>query len=980
MFKKIIFISFCLFFEIYFSTIEAQNKMQNTINVPTQYSYESVPNDPLKARIYTLKNGLKVYMTVYKNAPRIQTYIAVRAGSKNDPADATGLAHYLEHMVFKGTTQFGTSDWKSEKPLLDKIEQLFETYRQTKDEAKRKEIYAEIDKVSGQASKFAIGNEYDQMLSAIGATGTNAYTWYEQTVYVNEIPSTQVEKWLEIEANRFSDLVPRIFHTELEAVYEEKNISLDNDGRKASELITSTLFPNHQYGTQTTIGTIEHLKNPSLTEIKKYYQKYYIPNNMAICLSGDFNPDETIAAIDKYFGGMMPKPVPSFSVKVEPLLTKVIEKEVFGPDAENLQIAFRLPSYSTREMQLATMLDMVLTNSQAGLIDLNLNQKQKVQSAYSSVWRLKDYGIHYLGGKAKEGQKLEEVKELLLAQLELVRQGKFDDWLIPAILNDFKKSKMQQLESNDARADMFVSAFIYGAEWQDVVNEINELSTITKEELVQFVNRYYAQNYVVVYKRKGEKVSQKVEKPTITPVELNRDKRSEFTKNILAKENKKTSPVFLDYKKDINMRDLSGKNVQLLHKQNVENGLFSMDYVLEMGSFNDKKLGLAVEYLSFLGDDKFSSEDFKKELYKLGCSFSVFAGNERVYVSLSGLNENFEKALVLFENLLANAKPDQDAYNLVVARKLKSRKDMKLNKGAILRAGLQNYATYGEKNPFNDIISEQELKSMKTKELTETIKNILSYPHKILYYGGESVDNLVKILNKNHKLPKKFLQIPAPKEYKQKNITENKVLWANYDMVQAEILTLSDGIKYDKNMNPTIRLYNEYFGGGMGSVVFQEIRESKALAYSTNAFFQIAPDLKKTSYFSSYIGTQADKLADALSAMDNIVNNIPQGDKQFNTARESLMANFETQRITKSEILFNYLDNLKYGIDYDLRKEYYEKMPKLQWNDILAFQQKYIKDKKRVTLVVGKKDKLNFDVLKKYGTIEEVSLEKLFGY
>ncbi len=960
--------------------LPTQTQAQTKTFTEGNYMYQSVENDPTKTRIYTLKNGLRVYMSVYKNAPRIQTYIAVRAGSKNDPADATGLAHYLEHMVFKGTTQFGTSDWASEKPLLDKIEQLFETYRQTKDETKRKEIYAEIDKTAGQASKFAIGNEYDQMLGAIGATGTNAYTWFEQTVYVNEIPSNQLEKWLKIESNRFSDMVPRIFHTELEAVYEEKNISLDNDGRKSSELMFATLFPNHQYGTQTTIGTIEHLKNPSLTEIKKYFNAYYVPNNMAICLSGDFDPTETIAYIDKYFGNMMPKLIPAFSVKAEPLLTKVIEKEVLGPDAEGLQIGFRLPAYNTREMQLATMLDMVLSNSQAGLIDLNLNQTQRVQGAYSSVYRLKDYGIHFLGGRAREGQKLEEVKDLLLAQLELVKQGKFEDWLMPAILNDFKKSNMQKLESNDARADAFVNAFIYGMEWQDVVNETNELATITKDELVQFVNRYYAQNYVVVYKRKGEKNSLKVDKPTITPVELNRDKRSPFVKNILETEAKKVSPVFLDYKKDIITKDLAGKNVQILYKKNTENGLFSLEYVLEMGNMHDKKLGLAVDYLRFLGDDKYSAQDFKKELYKLGCSFNVFSGSERVYVSLSGLNENFEKALILFENLLANAKPDQDAYNNVVKRMLKSRKDNKLNKGAILRSGLQNYAQYGEKNPFNDIISETELKAINPKELTDIVKNILQYPHNILYYGGESVENITKILQKNHKLPKKFLPIPAPREYKQLPISENKVYWAEFDMVQAEILSLSEGIKYDKALAPTIQLYNEYFGGGMSSVVFQEIRESKALAYSTYAFYGQAGDLKKKSYFTSYIGTQADKLTDALSAMSNIVDNIPSGDRQFANAKGQIISNLETQRITKSEILFDFINNQKLGLTEDPRKDYYQKIPMLKWEDILAFQQKYIKGKPRITLVLGKKDKLNFETLKKYGKVEEVSLEKLFGY
>jgi predicted Zn-dependent peptidase len=270
-----------------------------------EYKYETAPNDPLNARIYTLDNGLKVYLSDYEEAPRIQTYIAVRAGSKNDPADATGLAHYLEHMVFKGTTELGTANWEKEKAELDKIEALYEKYRNTTDEATRKKIYHQIDSVSGVAATYAIANEYDKLTTAIGAKGTNAYTWVDQTVYVNDIPSNQLERWLELEADRFREMVPRLFHTELEAVYEEKNRTLDSDSRKVSEVIYETLFPTHQYGTQTTIGTIEHLKNPSITAIKNYFDKYYVPNNMAIAMSGDIDFDKTIRLIDKYWGRML---------------------------------------------------------------------------------------------------------------------------------------------------------------------------------------------------------------------------------------------------------------------------------------------------------------------------------------------------------------------------------------------------------------------------------------------------------------------------------------------------------------------------------------------------------------------------------------------------------------------------------------------------------------------------------------------------
>ncbi|MFQ3576119.1 MAG: insulinase family protein, partial [Cytophagales bacterium] len=226
-----------------------------------------------------MANGLKVYLSVYKDAPRIQTYIAIGAGSKNDPSHATGLAHYLEHILFKGTSKIGTSDWEKEKVLLDKIEALYETYRQTKDDAKRTKIYAEIDSISGVAAKFAIANEYDKIMSTIGAQGTNAYTFFEQTVYVNDIPSNQIENWAKTEAERFNEVVARLFHTELEAVYEEKNKGLDSDRRKVWEALMEGLFQKHTYGTQTTIGTIDHLKNPSITEIKKFFYTYYVPNN-----------------------------------------------------------------------------------------------------------------------------------------------------------------------------------------------------------------------------------------------------------------------------------------------------------------------------------------------------------------------------------------------------------------------------------------------------------------------------------------------------------------------------------------------------------------------------------------------------------------------------------------------------------------------------------------------------------------------------
>ena len=428
--------------------------------------YESVPNDPMKARIYTLDNGLKVYLTVNKETPRIQTYIAVRVGGKNDPAETTGLAHYFEHLMFKGTTHFGTQDYEKEKPMLDEIERLFEVYRQTTDEAEREAIYHQIDSVSYEASKLAIPNEYDKLMAAIGATGTNAYTGFDQTVYVEDIPSNQIDNWAKIQADRFENTVIRGFHTELETVYEEKNMSLTSDSRKVFEAILSALFPDHPYGTQTVLGTQENLKNPSITNIKNYHKTWYVPNNMAISMSGDLDPDQTIAIIQKYFGHLKPNPnLPALPVTHESPIKAPVVKEVLGLEAENLMMGWRFPGKSSvAQEDLLNLVSLIMNNDKAGLLDVDLIQQQKVLNCYAGIYGLADYDAFIIGGTPKQGQTLDEVKDLFLAEVEKLKKGDFDESLLEAAINNFKLMQMYQLDSNSGRADMFVNAFISKSE------------------------------------------------------------------------------------------------------------------------------------------------------------------------------------------------------------------------------------------------------------------------------------------------------------------------------------------------------------------------------------------------------------------------------------------------------------------------------------------------------------------------------------
>lgn len=972
-------IKLILFVFIAFLLISSKSFSQTQTITSGKYTYEIVEGDPLKARIYTLPNGLKVYMSVYKDAPRIQTYIAVRAGSKNDPSDATGLAHYLEHMLFKGTDKYGSLDYEKEKIYLDQIIALYDVYGKATDEAERKAIYHQIDSVSGLASKYAIANEYDKMLSSIGASGTNAFTSNEQTVYVNDIPSNQLDKWLTIEAERFRSPQMRLFHTELEVVYEEKNRSLDNDFNKAFEKLYLGLFPTHQYGTQTTIGTIEHLKNPALQKTIDYFNTYYVPNNMAICLAGDFDPDRAIEMIDAKFGSMKPGNVPVYVPPVEKPITSVQTYDIVGPNPEAVLIGYRFPGENTRDADLLTVTDMLLSNSKAGLIDLNLNQAQKVLEASSNPRIITDYSIFTLYGRPREGQSLDEVKNLLLAQLDSIKQGRFPDWLIEAVNNNMKLDQIRNYESNRFRAGAFMNAFIERVPWQDYVTHLERLKGITKEDVMEFANQNFKDNYVVVYKLTGEdNTTQKVVKPVITPVEVNREAESEFVHTILNTPAQQLSPVFIDYKQDVKQFKIKS-DVSVYYMENDENDLFTMSYVFDMGTNNNKMLAPAVAYLPYLGTSQYTSEQLQQEFYKLGCTFDVSTTYDRVIINLNGLNDNFVPSLKLFENLLNDAIPNEEALVNLKKDILKVRADAMLSKQSIISA-MSSYGVYGKKSPLTNVLSNTDVENLNAAELVNLIKTLDSYQHKILYYGPLAETELKTDLDAYHDIPAVLNPVPAEDKFSEMENLDDKIYVVNYDMVQAEIMMISQKDTYDRSSVPLQTLFNEYFGGSMSSITFQELRESKALAYSVFATQRFPDRMDKHGYVYAYIGSQADKLPEAMGAMFELLNNMPKSDITFNSAKNSIIQQIESERITKGNVLVNYLNAQRLGNDYDIRQDIYEQIPNMTFEDIQKFHQENVKGSKYTIMVLGDREKLDMNTLSKYGKVEFLTLEDIFGY
>ena len=954
-----------------------------TLNIAAQkqLTYTTVSSDLMKTRIYTLDNGLTVYLSVNKERPRIQTYIAVRTGSKNDPAETTGLAHYLEHLMFKGTDKFGVTDPTAEAPLLKEIEQRYEEYRLISDPDVRRQKYHEIDSVSQVAAKYFIPNEYDKLMSAIGANGTNAYTSNDVTCYTEDIPSNEVENWAKIQADRFQNMVIRGFHTELEAVYEEYNIGIAKDSRKLWESMSRMLFPTHPYGTQTTIGTQNHLKNPSITNIKNYFNKWYRPNNVAICMAGDFDPDKVIGIIYKYFGNWKPGSdvkQPEFPA-LKPI-TQPRDTTVMGLEAETLWMGWRFGKGNSLQVDTLAVIENILSNGTAGLIDLDIIQQMKMLDAWAGSETLRDHSCFILAGTPKEGQSLDDVKALLLAEIEKLKQGQFSDDLLPSVINNMKLRFYNSLESNQARADMFVNSFINEEPWKQRVGRLGRISNMTKRQIVEFAQRHFANNYVVVYKRQGEDTTlKKIDKPAITPIPTNRNLVSQFVTDIQNSEVTPIEPRFIDFKNDLTFGKTK-KNIPVAYVKNTENGRFSLAFYYELGSENNIRYDYAADYLDYLGTKKMTNEQIKQQFYKLACNYNISVGNRMLTVSLNGLSENMPQALALLENLLKNAKVDQQAWEKFIQLEEKSRTDAKLNQSANF-SRLVNYGIYGTYNPARNLLSIEEMRQTDPQILLNLLKNLSDFEHTLLYYGPMSEQEVMTIVTKSHKTGKKYQPVPTAKHYTLQPTPNNEVLIAPYDAKNIYMRMIHNEQKqWDPEEAAVKALFNEYYGGGMNTIVFQEMREARGLAYNAYADYVEPSYIDQPEYFFTHIITQNDKMMDCIRQFHTILDTIPQSEPAFKIAKDALTKRLASRRVTKFSLINAWLAAKRLDIDYDINERIYKALPNLQLKDIVDFEQRNMARKPYRYVILGDEKELDIESLQKIAPIRRITTEEIFGY
>ncbi len=945
------------------------------------YKYQTVAGDAMQTRIYTLDNGLKVYLSVNKEKPRIQTFIAVRTGSKNDPAETTGLAHYLEHLMFKGTKKFGTNNPEAEKPLLDDITKRYEEYRQIKDPALRKQKYHEIDSVSQLAAKYFIPNEYDKLMATIGANGTNAFTSYDVTCYTEDIPSNEIENWAKIQSDRFQNMVIRGFHTELEAVYEEYNIGLSSDDNKCFDALMAKAFPNHPYGTQTVIGTQDHLKNPSIVNIENYFKKWYVPNNVAICMAGDFDPDKTIPLLDQYFGSW--KKGDDVRQPVFPALkpyTTPVDTTVVGQQAETVWVAWPAEKGSSLQCDTLDVIGDILNNGKAGLFDLNLNQAMKVQGAETWFETLQDHSGFLLVGMPKQGQDLKEVRQFMLDEIGKLKRGEFSDDLLPSVINNKKLNYFRSLDNNRNRVTRFMESFINGTEWEQEVKKLDRISGITKEQIIAFANRFFTDGYITVFKTQGtDSLQKKIDKPAITAIPTNRDQVSQFVKDIQNTKVEPIQPVFLDFKKDLTVSKTKN-GLPLLYKQNTTDGLFNLSFRYEFGHEDDNRYDVASGYLHYLGTDKLTAPQVKQQFYKLACNMNVGVDKDAINISLSGLSENMPQALALLEDVLANAKPDQEAYKQYVDLLLKSREDAKKDQNTCFDY-LYNYAVYGPHNMRRDDMTAKQLQEADPKIFTDLLKNISGYEHTLLYYGPLSEKELSDVVSKYHKTGNKLSPVPEGQPFTMQQTPSNEILIAPYDAKNIYMRMFHNEARaWNPEKEGITTIFNEYYGGGMNGIVFQEMREARGLAYSAYAYYHRPNRIGETEHFFTHIITQNDKMMDCVKQFHEILNNMPQSEAAFQIAKDASIKQIASRRTTKFSVLNAYVNAKRLGLDYDPYEKIYNLLPSLRLQDIVDFEKQNIANKPYRYVILGDEKELDIKALEQIAPIRRLTLEEVFGY
>ena len=932
-----------------------------------------LPDDPMGVVIERLPNGLTVYLSPNKGLPRVTAWIAVRAGSKNDPAEATGQAHYLEHMLFKGTTRLGTLDYAKEAPHLQRIKELYELRAKAKDAAERARLDKGIDAENVADAAIAAPNEIDKFYRAIGAEKLNAFTSNEITAYQVDIPANRLEAWAAMESERFAHPVFRLFPGELETVYEEKNRSMDNAERILDEEVEKELYKAHPYGTQTTLGTVEHLKNPSLAQMEAFYARWYVPNNMTIALAGDFDPKTALEIVRRRFGSWTPKPLPAPRTWPLPKPNGEERYEVKYEAEEKVVLAWPTVAASHPDADALTVMDMVMDNSAAGLLNLRLNQAQKVKASGSSPSMRNDAGAWTMWAATKKGQSPEQALALLLETVDALKNGEFDENDLAAVITEFEIDRKRGLESNDSRVSAMVESFVSLEPWERTVERLDRLRRVTKDDVVRVARTYLGPDRVVVFRRDGKPEISKIDKPGFSSLSIDPSRQSEFLKAALALPAKPIEPRWLTSGRDYQIAPVEGG--RLYAAKNPYNDLFHLTIRFDRGWRNERRLCAALELLELSGAGPYSADEFKKRLYALGTGFSTSCDERGSAVTLEGVDRNFWPSLELMAQRFDWPNVSSSTLADMISVDLGERADEKKDPGAVNYA-LGQFASRGRDSAVLGRLSDDELKRLDEAALTSLIRDFPRWKRRVGYVGPRSPSEVAKLLETFGD----YKPTPERAPIRLLKPAKTRVLFAHREMRQARVgLFAADGA-FDPERVVDSTFYSQYMGGDMSSVIFQEVREARALAYSASGGHTVTAKKGDDTQVWGALGCQADKTPEAVELMLKLLSAFPSSPERFGqTARaieESYRAN-PTQFREVPSVLMDWEDQGLPG--GDPRPKRFEKALAYTLADLEAFALR-LKDKPMTVWILGQRDRVGLDRLKTLGDFEEKGLGDLFPY
>ncbi len=926
--------------------------------------------NPLEVQTYTLDNGLTVYLNEDHNTTSVFGAVAVRGGGKRDPKDATGIAHYLEHLLFKGTEEMGTIDFEKEKVFLDSIQVKYDELGATSDETQRLAIQNEINRLSVKAGEFAIPNEFDRLLEGMGGAWINAFTSNDAIVYLNKFPGNQIEKWLEVYSHRFVNPVFRLFQSELETVYEEKNRAMDNMFRQLFTTYMNHFFKEHPYGQQTVLGSVDHLKNPSLTKMREYYDTYYVANNMALVLTGDLYPDEILPLIEEKFGSWKSGKIPpSINITENPFDGREKINKRMTPIKVGFMGFRTVPIGHDDEGALSLCLQLLTNESKTGLID-ELVVDRKIMEAGAFNMDFVDMGAaNFFFLPKLFFQSLTKAENLVRGQIDKLKAGDFDDEYFNAVKLTMLRQHEEYIESMEGRLFILADLFIKNKSWEDIVAWPGILKNITKEEVMEVANRYFGDDFLVLHSKMGFPKKTKLEKPSFEPViPKNSEEKSTFADKLEKIPEGELNIRYIEFDKDVQYNDIS-ENVHLYHAYNPINSIFSLNFKYGVGNLKDAKLEQTAELLNLLGTDSYTFNQFKGELQKIGTTISFSSDRDYFTIHVKGFDDQLDESLEFVNEFITNVKGDDDKIKKL-AESAKSGRKIEKREPSTVGKALRDFVAYGEQSSFLRRMTVKEIKNTKSIDYIQAFQNALKYELDIFYTGRLSFDSVAASIKKSIPLSKNPIDSQSPNDLVVKNWDEDAVyLVKDKKAVQSQIYFLANGNPVVESDRPKSNAYNKYFGRGMGSIIFQEIREFRSLAYSSGGGYKTNFYNNKKGYFSGYVGCQADKSLEAITVFKDLTLNMPEKPDRMEQIKSGLIKSINANRPSFRSFPSRVSNWLKQGYLDDPRKDQVSFYENMTFDDIVNFQKDNIAGRPIVITLLTDTKQVNSEDLSQFGKV-----------